>query len=126
MKNLIKRINDSEDKYYLIIKDVNIKNKIIYNIISLLFAIFFISAPICLIINLYLFVDYYVLVSLFSCLVGFVGYNLYCIILYSIYNKVLEEKIETKYLIIANSFRMGIFAIIIFILLITLVKGMVI
>ncbi len=126
MKNLIKNISECEDKYYLKIKEINIKNKIIYSIISLLFTIFFMSAPICLIINLYLFVDYYILVSLFSCALGFVGYNLFYLILYSIYNKKLEEPFDTKYLIIGNSLRMGIFAIIIFIILITIVKGMVI
>lgn len=126
MKNLIKNIFEYEDKYYLKIKEINIKNKIIYSIISFLFTLFFISAPICLIINLYLFVDYYILVSLFTCVVGFVGYNLFYLILYSIYNRKLEEPFDTKYLIIGNSLRMGIFTIIIFIILITIVKGMVI
>lgn len=126
MKNLIKNIFEYEDKYYFKIKEINIKNKIIYSIISFLFTLFFISAPICLIINLYLFVDYYILVSLFTCVVGFVGYNLFYLILYSIYNRKLEEPFDTKYLIIGNSLRMGIFTIIIFIILITIVKGMVI
>lgn len=126
MKNLIKKILECEDNYYLKMKEINIKDKIVFSIISLLFTLFFISAPICLIINLYLFVDYFVLVSLFTCVVGFIGYNLFYIILYSIYNKKLEEPFSSKYLLIGNSLRMGIFSIIIFIILITIVKGMVI
>lgn len=59
-------------------------------LISLLFTLFFISAPVAIIINLYLFVDYFNLVSLGVSIILFLAFNIYYLIFFSILKKNLS------------------------------------
>lgn len=95
-------------------------------LISLLFTLFFISAPVALIINLYLFVDYFNLVSLGVSLILFLGYNIYYLICFSIFKRKFEHKISFKYIIIDNAIISFMLSTLLFLIIIFVIKGLVI
>lgn len=95
-------------------------------LISLLFTLFFISAPVALIINLYLFVDYFYLVSLGVSIILFLAFNIYYFICYSILKRKFEHKISFKYIIIDNIIRSFLLSTMLFLIIIFIIKGLVI
>ena len=94
-------------------------------LISLLFTLFFISAPVA-IINLYLFVDYFNLVSLGVSIILFLAFNIYYLIFFSILKRKFEHKFSFKYLIIDNVIRSFLLSTLLFFIIIFIIKGLVI
>lgn len=66
-------------------------------IISLLFCLFFASAPLAILINCLLFVDYIILICSGFGILFMIIYNLYLIIYYSIIKKILNKSFKYKY-----------------------------
>lgn len=95
-------------------------------LISLLFTMFFISAPVAIIINLYLFVDYFNLVSLGVSIILFLAFNIYYLICFSILKRKFEHKFSFKYLIIDNIIRSFLLSTLLFLIIIFIIKGLVI
>lgn len=95
-------------------------------LISLLFTLFFISAPVAIIINLYLFVDYFNLVSLGVSIILFLAFNTYYLIFFSILKRKFEHKFSFKYLIIDNIIRSFLLSTLLFFIIIFIIKGLVI
>lgn len=95
-------------------------------LISLLFTLFFISAPVAIIINLYLFVDYFNLVSLGVSIILFLAFNIYYLICFSILKRKFEHNFSFKYLIIDNIIRSFLLSTLLFFIIIFIIKGLVI
>lgn len=95
-------------------------------LISLLFTLFFISAPVAIIINLYLFVDYFNLVSLGVSIILFLAFNIYYLICFSILKRKFMLKFSFKYLIIDNIIRSFLLSTLLFLIIIFIIKGLVI
>ena len=95
-------------------------------LISLLFTLFFISAPVAIIINLYLFVDYFNLVSLGVSIILFLAFNIYYLICFSILKRKFMLKLSFKYLIIDNIIRSFLLSTLLFLIIIFIIKGLVI
>ena len=89
-------------------------------LISLLFTLFFISAPVAII------VDYFNLVSLGVSIILFLAFNIYYLIFFSILKRKFEHKFSFKYLIIDNIIRSFLLSTLLFFIIIFIIKGLVI
>ena len=123
---LINNIKQCKAKYKDEIYQIAVKDRIIYYLISLAFTLFFLSGPIALIINLYLFVDYFYLVSFAACLIIFLGYNIFYLISYSIFRRKREFNFSLKYLIIENIILSFIISVLLYLFIIFFIKELVI
>ena len=72
-------------------KRIKFKDKLLYNLIAVIFTLFFASAPIALIVNLFLFEEYFNFVALAAVVVVFGSLFIYNVIILSIYKKKIEE-----------------------------------
>lgn len=90
MVKLYKSYKESYEYFIINRKNINIKNRILYNIVAILFTIFFVSAPVALIVNLFLFEEFFNYVALGAVTVVFGAFFIYNIIMFSIYGKIIE------------------------------------
>lgn len=123
---LINEIKVTKNKYLDSIYSINIKQRLLIYLIAWLFTIFFISAPVALIINLYLFVEYFVIISLATSFLVFLAYNIFYIITYSMLKRKLNFDFSLKYLYIENIIISFVLSTIVFLFLLLVVKELVI
>lgn len=120
------KIKQNRKEYLTELMKLPFKLRFEIYLISLLFTLFFISAPVALIINLYLFVDYFYLVSLSVSIILFLAFNIYYFICYSILKRKFEHKISFKYIIIDNAIVSFMLSTLLFLIIIFIIKGLVI
>lgn len=111
---------------YLInkLKEISLKRRIIYNLIAILFSLFFASAPVALIVNLFLFEEYFNLVALASVIVVLGTVFIYHIIILSIYSKEIEG-FKYKSILIFYAICYFIIGIIVYLILIFPIKELI-
>lgn len=124
--NLINKIKQNKKEFFEHISNIPLKKRFIIYLLALAFSLFFVSGPVALIINLYLFVDYFNLVSLLVALVFFMAYNLFCSLSYSMQKRELSLSYSVKYIIIENLVISFFISILIYLFLIFILKEMVI
>lgn len=124
--NLINKIKQNKKEFFEHISNIPLKKRFIIYLLALAFSLFFVSGPVALIINLFLFVDYFNLVSLLVALVFFMAYNLFCSLSYSMQKKELNLSYSVKYIIIENLVISFLISILIYLFLIFILKEMVI
>lgn len=124
--NLINKIKQNKKEFFEHISNIPLKKRFIIYLLALAFSLFFVSGPVALIINLYLFVDYFNLVSILVALVFFMAYNLFCSLSYSMQKKELNLSYSVKYIIIENLVISFFISILIYLFLIFILKEMVI
>lgn len=124
--NLINKIKQNKKEFFEHISNIPLKKRFIIYLLALAFSLFFVSGPVALIINLYLFVDYFNLVSLLVALVFFMAYNLFCSLSYSMQKRELNLSYSVKYIIIENLVISFFISILIYLFLIFILKEMVI
>ena len=124
--NLINKIKQNKKEFFEYISNIPLKKRFIIYLLALAFSLFFVSGPVALIINLFLFVDYFNLVSLLVALVFFMAYNLFCSLSYSMQKKELNLSYSVKYIIIENLVISFFISILIYLFLIFILKEMVI
>lgn len=124
--NLINKIKQNKKEFFEYISNIPLKKRFIIYLLALAFSLFFVSGPVALIINLYLFVDYFNLVSILVALVFFMAYNLFCSLSYSMQKKELNLSYSVKYIIIENLVISFLISILIYLFLIFILKEMVI
>lgn len=124
--NLINKIKQNKKEFFEHISNIPLKKRFIIYLLALAFSLFFVSGPVALIINLYLFVDYFNLVSLLVALVFFMAYNLFCSLSYSMQKRELNLSFSVKYIIIENLVISFFISILIYLFLIFILKEMVI
>lgn len=124
--NLINKIKQNKKEFFEYISNIPLKKRFIIYLLALAFSLFFVSGPVAIIINLYLFVDYFNLVSLLVALVFFMAYNLFCSLSYSMQKKELNLSYSVKYIIIENLVISFFISILIYLFLIFILKEMVI
>lgn len=124
--NLINKIKQNKKEFFEYISNIPLKKRFIIYLLALAFSLFFVSGPVALIINLYLFVDYFNLVSILVALVFFMAYNLFCSLSYSMQKKELNLSYSVKYIIIENLVISFFISILIYLFLIFILKEMVI
>ena len=124
--NLINKIKQNKKEFFEYISNIPLKKRFIIYLLALAFSLFFVSGPVALIINLYLFVDYFNLVSILVALVFFMAYNLFCSLSYSMQKKELNLSYSVKYIIIENLVMSFFISILIYLFLIFILKEMVI
>lgn len=124
--NLINKIKQNKKEFFEHISNIPLKKRFIIYLLALAFSLFFVSGPVALIINLYLFVDYFNLVSLLVALVFFMAYNLFCSLSYSMQKRELNLNYSVKYIIIENLVISFFISILIYLFLIFILKEMVI
>lgn len=124
--NLINKIKQNKKEIFEYISNIPLKKRFIIYLLALAFSLFFVSGPVALIINLYLFVDYFNLVSLLVALVFFMAYNLFCSLSYSMQKRELNLSYSVKYIIIENLVISFLISILIYLFLIFILKEMVI
>ena len=105
-------------------KRIKFKDKLLYNLIAVIFTLFFASAPIALIVNLFLFEEYFNFVALAAVVVVFGSLFIYNVIILSIYKKKIEE---FKYgpILITNATIYIFIGIIVYLLLIFPIKELI-
>ncbi len=124
--NLINKIKQNKKEIFEYISNIPLKKRFIIYLLALAFSLFFVSGPVALIINLYLFVDYFNLVSILVALVFFMAYNLFCSLSYSMQKRELNLNYSVKYIIIENLVISFFISILIYLFLIFILKEMVI
>ena len=124
--NLINKIKQNKKEFFEHISNIPLKKRFIIYLLALAFSLFFVSGPVALIINLFLFVDYFNLVSLLVALVFFMAYNLFCSLSYSMQKRELNLSYSVKYIIIENLVISFLISILIYLFLIFILKEMVI
>ena len=124
--NLINKIKQNKKEIFEYISNIHLKKRFIIYLLALAFSLFFVSGPVALIINLYLFVDYFNLVSILVALVFFMAYNLFCSLSYSMQKRELNLNYSVKYIIIENLVISFFISILIYLFLIFILKEMVI
>lgn len=124
--NLINKIKQNKKEFFEYISNIPLKKRFIIYLLALAFSLFFVSGPVAIIINLFLFVDYFNLVSLLVALVFFMAYNLFCSLSYSMQKKELNLSYSVKYIIIENLVISFFISILIYLFLIFILKEMVI
>lgn len=124
--NLINKIKQNKKEFFEHISNIPLKKRFIIYLLALAFSLFFVSGPVALIINLYLFVDYFNLVSLLVALVFFMAFNLFCSLSYSMQKRELNLSYSVKYIIIENLVISFFISILIYLFLIFILKEMVI
>lgn len=124
--NLINKIKQNKKEFFEYISNIPLKKRFIIYLLALAFSLFFVSGPVALIINLYLFVDYFNLVSILVALVFFMAYNLFCSLSYSMQKRELNLNYSVKYIIIENLVISFFISILIYLFLIFILKEMVI
>lgn len=124
--NLINKIKQNKKEIFEYISNIPLKKRFIIYLLALAFSLFFVSGPVALIINLYLFVDYFNLVSILVALVFFMAYNLFCSLSYSMQKRELNLSYSVKYIIIENLVISFLISILIYLFLIFILKEMVI
>lgn len=124
--NLINKIKQNKKEFFEHISNIPLKKRFIIYLLALAFSLFFVSGPVALIINLYLFVDYFNLVSILVALVFFMAYNLFCSLSYSMQKRELNLSYSVKYIIIENLVISFFISILIYLFLIFILKEMVI
>ncbi len=124
--NLINKIKQNKKEFFEHISNIPLKKRFIIYLLALAFSLFFVSGPVALIINLYLFVDYFNLVSILVALVFFMAYNLFCSLSYSMQKRELNLSYSVKYIIIENLVISFLISILIYLFLIFILKEMVI
>lgn len=124
--NLINKIKQNKKEFFEYISNIPLKKRFIIYLLALAFSLFFVSGPVAIIINLFLFVDYFNLVSLLVALVFFMTYNLFCSLSYSMQKKELNLSYSVKYIIIENLVISFFISILIYLFLIFILKEMVI
>ena len=117
--NLINKIKQNKKEFFEHISNISLKKRFIIYLLALAFSLFFVSGPVALIINLYLFVDYFNLVF-------FMAYNLFCSLSYSMQKRELNLSYSVKYIIIENLVISFFISILIYLFLIFILKEMVI
>ncbi len=124
--NLINKIKQNKKEFFEYISNIPLKKRFIIYLLALAFSLFFVSGPVAIIINLYLFVDYFNLVSILVALVFFMAYNLFCSLSYSMQKRELNLSYSVKYIIIENFVISFLISILIYLFLIFILKEMVI
>ncbi len=124
--NLINKIKQNKKEIFEYISNIPLKKRFIIYLLALAFSLFFVSGPVAIIINLYLFVDYFNLVSILVALVFFMAYNLFCSLSYSMQKRELNLSYSVKYIIIENLVISFLISILIYLFLIFILKEMVI
>ncbi len=124
--NLINKIKQNKKEFFEYISNIPLKKRFIIYLLALAFSLFFVSGPVALIINLYLFVDYFNLVSILVALVFFMAYNLFCSLSYSMQKRELNLNYSVKYIIIENLVISFFISILIYLFLNFILKEMVI
>lgn len=124
--NLINKIKQNKKEFFEYISNIPLKKRFIIYLLALAFSLFFVSGPVALIINLFLFVDYFNLVSILVALIFFMAYNLFCSLSYSMQKKELNLSYSVKYIIIENLVISFLISILIYLFLIFILKEMVI
>lgn len=115
----IKNVLDNLDKK---IFEIPTKTRFIYHIISLLFALFFVSAPLAMALNLMLFVQYIIYVDLALTILLFVFVLLKNLIFISIVSRKLEEKLLNKNLIIIYILEALVYSLVLLVILLLCTK----
>ena len=105
-------------------KRIKFKDKLLYNLIAVIFTLFFASAPIALIVNLFLFEEYFNFVALAAVVVVFGSLFIYNVIILSIYKKKIEE-FKYSPILITNATIYIFIGIIVYLLLIFPIKELI-
>lgn len=105
-------------------KRIKFKDKLLYNLIAVIFTLFFASAPISLIVNLFLFEEYFNFVALAAVVVVFGSLFIYNVIILSIYKKKIEE-FKYSPILITNATIYIFIGIIVYLLLIFPIKELI-
>ena len=119
---MIKNIKNTLDNLDKKIIEIPTKTRFIYHIISILFALFFVSAPLAMALNLMLFVQYILYVDLALAILLFVFVLLKNIIFISIAGRKLNEKLYTKNLIIIYILEALVYSLILLVVLLLCTK----
>ncbi len=105
-------------------KRIKFKDKLLYNLIAVIFTLFFASAPIALIVNLFLFEEYFNFVALAAVVVVLGSLFIYNVIILSIYKKKIEE-FKYSPILITNATIYIFIGIIVYLLLIFPIKELI-
>ena len=105
-------------------KRIKFKDKLLYNLIAVIFTLFFASAPIALIVNLFLFEEYFNFVALAAVVLVFGSLFIYNVIILSIYKKKIEE-FKYSPILITNATIYIFIGIIVYLLLIFPIKELI-
>lgn len=105
-------------------KRIKFKDKLLYNLIAVIFTLFFASAPIALIVNLFLFEEYFNFVALAAVVVVLGSLFIYNVIILSIYKKKIEE-FKYSPILITNATIYIFIGIILYLLLIFPIKELI-
>ncbi len=105
-------------------KRIKFKDKLLYNLIAVIFTLFFASAPIALIVNLFLFEEYFNFVALAAVVVVFGSLFIYNVIILSIYKKKIEA-FKYSPILITNATIYIFIGIIVYLLLIFPIKELI-
>lgn len=105
-------------------KRIKFKDKLLYNLIAVIFTLFFASAPIALIVNLFLFEEYFNFVALAAVVLVFGSLFIYNVIILSIYKKKIEE-FKYSPILITNATIYIFIEIIVYLLLIFPIKELI-
>lgn len=105
-------------------KRIKFKDKLLYNLIAVIFTLFLASAPIALIVNLFLFEEYFNFVALAAVVVVLGSLFIYNVIILSIYKKKIEE-FKYSPILITNATIYIFIGIIVYLLLIFPIKELI-
>lgn len=119
---MIKKFKNEFENLNILLLNLTAKKRFLYGLISLLLSLFFVSAPIAICANLFLFVQYIVYVNVAFTLVIFVFFMLFRLIHLSILKRALNEKFRSKHIIIYYLFESLILSIILLVILFFITK----
>ena len=97
---MIKKLKNEIHNLDILLLNLTGKKRFLYGLIAILFSLFFVSAPIAIMANLYLFVQYIVWVNIGFSFILFSFLMLYRMIHLAILKKALNENFERKYILI--------------------------
>ena len=120
---MIKNFKNTLENLDKKIIEIPTKTRFFYHIISILFALFFVSAPLAMALNLLLFVQYILYVDLALAILLFVFVLLKNIIFISIAGRKLNEKLYNKKLIIIYILEALFYSLILLVVLLVCTKG---